>query len=253
MVSYREGVVHTDFSYKNGGVHTDFSWKMVGCTQIFLIEMAWCTQVFLTNMVGLHADFLIEKVWCTQFFLAKMVGCTQIFLRKMVWCTQIVLTKMVWCTHVFLTCCDAQRFSYKYGVVHTDFCYRDGGLHTCFSYRDGVVHTDFSYKKWWGAHRFFTYTNILYMRVPNRVLYVYKTCFVGVPVPNMFCTCTEHVQNILCIVLTGIVLTVWGLGWFNFFNGPWQTVPRSGLDVKAPWNCHESGMNLRWIWHVGFI
>ena len=106
------------------------------------------------------------------------------------------LTNMVWCTQTF--------------VAETAGC-----THVC-SYRDGVVHTDFSYKKWWGAHRFFTYTNILYIRVPNRVLYVYKTCFVGAPVPNMFCTCTEHVQNIFCIVLTGIVLTVWGLCWYNF-------------------------------------
>ena len=63
--------------------------------------------------------------------------------------------------------------------------------------------------------------------------------------------------------------------WIILFQWIWQTVPRSGLDVKVPWNCHETTMKMPWlchdfdfgaerkyhesammspwIWHVGFM
>ena len=135
-----------------------------------------------------HTVFFLQRWWgAHRYFLERWCGARKLFLQK--WCDAHMSFLQTWC--------DAHRFSYKFeGVVHTDFSYRESGLHTCYSY--SVVHTDFSYKQLWGAHRFFTYTNIFYIRVPNRVLYVYKTCFVGVHVPSMFCTCTEHVQNMFC-------------------------------------------------------
>ena len=46
-VSYKYGVVHTDFSYRDVGLRA----------HVFLTETVWCTQICLTKNGGLHTDF----------------------------------------------------------------------------------------------------------------------------------------------------------------------------------------------------